>query len=290
MRTTGRAKKTVWRWRTRFREAGVAGLLRDATRPPGKAPVPADRTAEIVRLTQAPPHEATHWTARAMAKTAYERRATISSAGLIQIKKDSSDIYIFECKNVLISENDIMTFNWKTGGLALGLVFFLAVLLVKPIGVSTQFVILDGILWDKVSPNVISPAEDGYTSTNAYLAKSGGKYAAAVANPINYSFVVVLAMLAGGALSAWFRGGIGADERRLPALWRGTFGDSAVKRYLAAFLGGVVVLYGARLAGGCTSGHMMSGMMQTALSGFIFAAGAFAAAVPTAMMLYRKEP
>ena len=40
-----------------------------------------------------------------------------------------------------------MTLSWKTGGLALGLVFFAAVLLVKPIGVSTQFVILDGILY-----------------------------------------------------------------------------------------------------------------------------------------------
>jgi transposase len=43
--------------------------LRDKTRPPGKPPVTADRTAEVVRLTQAPPpHEATHWTLRAMAK------------------------------------------------------------------------------------------------------------------------------------------------------------------------------------------------------------------------------
>ena len=50
---------------------GVDGLLRDKTRPPGVAPVPADRVAEIVRLTQAPPpHEATHWSLRAMAKTA----------------------------------------------------------------------------------------------------------------------------------------------------------------------------------------------------------------------------
>ena len=60
-------------------------------------------------------------------------------------------------------------------------------------------------------------------------------------------------------------------------------------RYAVAFAGGFVVLYGARLAGGCTSGHMMSGMMQTALSGYIFAAGAFAAAVPVAMMMYKKE-
>lgn len=182
-----------------------------------------------------------------------------------------------------------MTLDWRIGGLALGLVFFLAVLLVKPIGVSTQFVILDGIVWDAVNPAVVTETAEGYTSTNAYLAKSGGKYAENVANPLNYSFVFVLAMLIGGALSAWLRGGIGSDERRVPELWRANFGDSAIKRYAVAFIGGFIVLYGARLAGGCTSGHMMSGMMQTALSGYLFAAGAFAAAVPTALMLYREE-
>ena len=67
----GKSKKTVWRWQERFAEAGVDGLLHDATRPPGKPPVPPDKVAEVVRLTQAPlPHEATHWTARAMAKAA----------------------------------------------------------------------------------------------------------------------------------------------------------------------------------------------------------------------------
>jgi len=85
------------------------------------------------------------------------------------------------------------------------------------------------------------------------------------------------------------RGGVGVDERRLPAIWYANYGDTPMKRYAVAFLGGFIVLYGARLAGGCTSGHMMSGMMQTAISGYIFAAGAFAAAIPTAMLLYRKE-
>jgi hypothetical protein len=33
---------------------------------------------------------------------------------------------------------------------------------------------------------------------------------------------------------------------------------------------------------------MMSGMMQTAVSGYLFAAAAFALAVPTAILLYRK--
>ncbi len=48
---------------------GVDGLLSDRTRPPGKAPVAPSRVEDVVRLTlEPPPHEATHWTARAMAK------------------------------------------------------------------------------------------------------------------------------------------------------------------------------------------------------------------------------
>lgn len=182
-----------------------------------------------------------------------------------------------------------MPMNWKTGGLLLGLVFFLAVLLVKPIGVSTQFVILDGIIGDAVNAELVIQTEEGYTSTNAYLAKSGGKYAKSVANPLNYSFVFVLAMALGGFVSMRLRGGLDAVERSVPALWRANLGESPALRYGAVFLGGFIVLYGARLAGGCTSGHMMSGMMQTALSGYIFAAGAFLAAVPVSLILFKKE-
>ncbi|MFC6638174.1 YeeE/YedE family protein [Sulfitobacter sp. JBTF-M27] len=181
-----------------------------------------------------------------------------------------------------------MSVDWKIGGVLLGVVFFAAVLLVKPIGVSTQFVILDGILTDAVNADFITQTDEGYTSTNAYMAKSGGKYAKSAANPLNYSFVFVLAMMAGAALSAFARGGVGRDEKRLPAIWKANYGDTPMKRYMVAFLGGFIVLYGARLAGGCTSGHMMSGMMQTSLSGYVFAAGAFAAAVPTAMMMYKR--
>lgn len=182
-----------------------------------------------------------------------------------------------------------MVLNWKTGGVLLGLVFFLAVLLVKPIGVSTQFVILDAILGDTVNPTLITQTDEGFTSSNAYLAKSGGKYAKNAANPVNYSFVFVLAMMAGAFISALMRGGVGADERRLPAVWSANYGDTPWKRYGMAFLGGFIVLYGARLAGGCTSGHMMSGVMQTAISGYIFAVAAFAAAIPVAIKLYPQE-
>ncbi len=185
-----------------------------------------------------------------------------------------------------------MVLNWKTGGLLLGLVFVTAIMLVKPIGVSTQFVILDGILWDSVNPKAVveSPdAKSGYASSNAYLNKSGGKYAKHVANPLNYGFIFVLAMAAGAALSAYLRGGVTREERQMPKIWRANFGDEPWKRYLVAFIAGFIVLYGARLAGGCTSGHMMSGMLQTAVSGYLFTAGVLLAGIPTAIYLFRKE-
>ena len=65
---TGTAKPTVWRWQARFMAAGVAGLLRDKTRPPGKPPLTPEIADRLVALTLAePPGEVTHWTSRAMA-------------------------------------------------------------------------------------------------------------------------------------------------------------------------------------------------------------------------------
>src|SRR5262252_7615180 len=75
----GIARPTVWRWQQRFAELGVEGLLRDQTRKPGKAPIPAETTARVVAMTcTEPPHQATHWTSRAMAK------ATGISVGSVQ--------------------------------------------------------------------------------------------------------------------------------------------------------------------------------------------------------------
>jgi len=71
MRRTGKSKPCVWRWQERFMSAGVDGLLKDKTRPPRIAPLGTDIAERVVEMTlQAPPHEATHWTATAMAKAA----------------------------------------------------------------------------------------------------------------------------------------------------------------------------------------------------------------------------
>jgi transposase len=69
MRQVGCAKATVWRWQERFTEEGVDGLLRDKSRPPGKAPLPKAVVERVVAWTLGePPGEATHWSGRAMAE------------------------------------------------------------------------------------------------------------------------------------------------------------------------------------------------------------------------------
>lgn len=175
--------------------------------------------------------------------------------------------------------------------------FFASVWLSKPVGISTEFVVLAGMLWDAVDPGLVT----GATSTNDYLASSKGSMAKDISNPLaSYGLWFFAATVVGGALSHWLRrraAGASGTERdpytgqarpaaellgtEVPTIWASRFGTNPWVRALGAFLRGILVLYGARLAGGCTSGHMMSGMMQTSISGYIFALGAFGAAVPS---------
>jgi transposase len=67
-RRAGVGRPAVWRWQRRYALAGVDGLLRDATRKPGKAPTPDATVQRVVALTCGePPGAATQWTGRAMA-------------------------------------------------------------------------------------------------------------------------------------------------------------------------------------------------------------------------------
>ena len=58
-----------------------------------------------------------------------------------------------------------------------------------------------------------------------------------------------------------------------------------IGKYALSFIGGFLLLFGARMADGCTSGHMMSGMMQGSISGYVFAISVFATAIPTAIIV-----
>jgi len=66
---TGLSRPSVRRWRERFVQEGVAGLLRDKTRKPGTPPLPPAVVGRVVELTlDEPPGEAMHWTGRMMAR------------------------------------------------------------------------------------------------------------------------------------------------------------------------------------------------------------------------------
>jgi hypothetical protein len=94
------------------------------------------------------------------------------------------------------------------------------------------------------------------------------------AHPLTFDYgVVFLIALAFGALLSSVLSGTFRLEV-VPRAWQERFGGSAVGsvtgRFVAAFLGGAVLMYGARLAGGCTSGHGLSGGLQLALSSWVF--------------------
>lgn len=74
----------------------------------------------------------------------------------------------------------------------------------------------------------------------------------------------------------------------VPEVWKERFGPSVTKRFVAAFLGGIVIMFGARLAGGCTSGHGISGGLQLALSSWTFLATMFATGLAASAVMFRK--
>ncbi len=175
--------------------------------------------------------------------------------------------------------------TWIKKSLLLGLVFFLAIFLVKPVGVSTQFSMLSGLVHSKIDSQIIqedSQREGIYTSTNAYYAKSKGKLIKSMQEPLNYSFVFVLAIPLGAYLAHYRRRQEmdSLNSQLKPAATTGQL-------FRSGFIGGFIILYGSRMAGGCTSGHMMSGIMQGSVSGLIFAAAVFATAIPTAFLMKR---
>ncbi|HUX56508.1 MAG TPA: YeeE/YedE thiosulfate transporter family protein [Bacteroidales bacterium] len=71
--------------------------------------------------------------------------------------------------------------------------------------------------------------------------------------------------------------------------WKKYKGDSAVKRVVWSFIGGFLLITGARMAGGCTSGHILSGGMQLAASSLLFAVFVFAGLLITGKVFYKKR-
>jgi uncharacterized membrane protein YedE/YeeE len=70
--------------------------------------------------------------------------------------------------------------------------------------------------------------------------------------------------------------------------WKRYKGSSPLKRIIWAFAGGLILIIGARLAGGCTSGHVLSGGMQLAASSLVFTVFVFAGLLITGKFFYKK--
>lgn len=104
---------------------------------------------------------------------------------------------------------------------------------------------------------------------------------------IDWQWMVLLGIMIGAFIAAWtsesFR------WQALPDMWQNRFGTSVTKRAGFAFAGGIVAMFGARLADGCPSGHGLSGSLQLAVSGYIALICFFLGGVIVARLLYGKE-
>lgn len=155
---------------------------------------------------------------------------------------------------------------WAKYGIMFGLVSAASILLWGPIGVSGTYPRLIGEAMRLVAPT--------YAAANPYLEKMGSLF-----KPETY---LVIGLLIGGFLASRM------SHESSPKLEMIHTGEtSTTARYRNAFLGGLLIVFGARIAGGCTSGHIISGITQLSVSGMIFGAGVFASGIFTAKMLQK---
>lgn len=115
---------------------------------------------------------------------------------------------------------------------------------------------------------------------------AGKEHYRMMSGPGSWLMAFVLGMAIGG-----FIGGRSFNQpvTDMPRDWEKCYGPSRAKRYLATFVGGFLILFGARLAGGCTLGLFLSGSTQLALSGLYFGAVIFAVAMLTAQIVYKNR-
>ena len=155
---------------------------------------------------------------------------------------------------------------WAELGAIFGVVSAFSILTWGPIGVSGTYPRFVGAILRRIDPAL--------ALGNPYLEKMGSL--------IKPETFLVIGLLIGGFLAS--RLGVQAKAR---TEFIHTGETTTGKRYRDAFLGGFLIVFGARIAGGCTSGHIISGITQLSVSGLIFAAGVFATGILTAKLLHK---
>ena len=144
----------------------------------------------------------------------------------------------------------------------------------KPIGITTSFEYTAALTEQAAAPRLAQP----YLDAKAKDGKSP---------KIDWEWMLVIGVFAG----AWLSAKLGQDrtEESVPPFWEWRFGPSATKRLASAFFGGALMMFGARLAQGCTSGHGISGALQLAVSSWIFLFMLFISGTAMTFALYGRE-
>lgn len=155
-------------------------------------------------------------------------------------------------------------------GVGIGILSILALLLSdKTIGCSTAFARTSGMIGRLFSREKIEQ--------NPYYQQ--------FKPVVDWEWMLVLGVVGGSLISAALSGTL--DLKVVPGDWGATFGFARAPRLLVALVGGVMMGLGARWAGGCTSGHGISGTLQLAVSSWIAAVCFFASGIATAMIIFR---
>lgn len=153
---------------------------------------------------------------------------------------------------------------WVFYGILFGLLGAASIIVWGPIGVSGTYPRFVGAVLGLFDP--------AYVEANPYLKRMGS-----LLKPETF---IVVGLLIGGFLGAK------VNREKTPKCEMAHPGETTTaKRYRDAFIGGFLIVFGARIAGGCTSGHIISGITQLSVSGFIFAIGVFASGIVSAKML-----
>jgi len=138
----------------------------------------------------------------------------------------------------------------------------------KPIGCSTAFTRTSGMIEQALSGKAVAD--------QPYYQKFPAK--------IDWEWMFVLGIVIGSLVSALISGEF--QLRLIPSLWMAQFGLAFFPRFVAALLGGIVLGIGARWAGGCTSGHGISGTLQLAVSSWVAAILFFVSGIITARVIF----
>ena len=132
---------------------------------------------------------------------------------------------------------------------------------------------------NRVQVAVLDLFAPGHVDRVGYMAEMAG----GTRNPLNNSTVfLLLGTVLGGALSGWLNGRFKLEIRKGPHISNGT-------RLVLAFIGGFIMVYGARLARGCTSGQALSGGAVLSAGSWAFMFAVFGGAYGLAHFLRNVE-